>query len=62
MAEAIQLSFIPFFVVYAIGGICYCLMQIFFKQDRQAVDEALQSPTIKQEEDIEDMRDPELAK
>ena len=62
MAKAYQLAFIPFFVVYAIGGICYCLMQIFFEQDRQAVDEALQSATIKEEEDIEDMRDPEPAK
>ena len=31
------------FVLNAIGGICYCLMQIFFEQDRQAVDEALQN-------------------
>ena len=62
MAKAYQLSFIPFFVVYAIGGICYCLMQIFFEQDRQAVDEALQSPTIKEEEDIEGMRDKAPAK
>ena len=44
--EAIQLSFIPGFVVFAIGGICYILMMRF-------VDNVLKSDPIKENADIE---------
>ena len=51
--EAIQFAFIPFFAIFAIGGVSYCLAQLFFVQDKRAVDQALQSGEIKEKQDIE---------
>ena len=54
-AEAYQFAFIPFFIIFAIGEICYIILQFYFEKDTKVVDEAiaLQSGAIEDKEDIE---------
>ena len=54
-----QFAFIPFFVIFAIGGISYCLEQFFFEENKRAVDEALLNGSINEKQDIEAPKAPD---